>query len=90
MSDVQEGCVNGAYYPHADCTHFYVCFNDGLVAQSCAPGLIYDTEKHMCDWSFKVKCGDRKKFVQKFSLLNRMSTNVKESKNKFLSELLIQ
>lgn len=74
-ADIQEGCMSGAYYPHDDCSHFYVCFNDQLVAQSCAPGLMYNVEEHMCDWSFKVKCGNRKKIAQRYTSLYRSSLN---------------
>lgn len=80
-AEVQEGCTNGAYYPHADCNHFYVCFNDQLVAQTCAPGLMYDVDTHMCDWSFKVKCGQRKKIAEMYTILHRMSIGLKESKH---------
>lgn len=79
-AEVQEGCTTGAYYPHADCTHFYVCFNNELVPQPCAPGLMYDTESRMCDWSFKVKCGQRKKIAEKYTAMHRMSVELKESK----------
>lgn len=79
-AEIQEGCTNGAYYPHAECNFFYVCFNDKLVAQSCAPGLMYNVDGHMCDWSFKVKCGNRKKIAQKYTILYRSALDLQESK----------
>nr|CAI5856018.1 unnamed protein product [Callosobruchus analis] len=46
----------GSYYPHSDCTKFYVCLGGLKIAQQCAPGLRYDPRRHMCDWSSKVPC----------------------------------
>lgn len=79
-AEIQEGCTNGGYYPHAECNYFYVCFNDKLVPQPCAPGLMYNTDKHMCDWSFKVKCGNRKKIAQRYTTLYRSALDLQESK----------
>ncbi|KAJ8920078.1 hypothetical protein NQ315_011732 [Exocentrus adspersus] len=49
-------CVTGTYYPHDSCSQFYVCVNGHLVEQSCAPGLSWNAQTGMCDWSFKVIC----------------------------------
>ncbi|CAG9819069.1 unnamed protein product [Phaedon cochleariae] len=66
----QTECNNGAYYPHERCSHFYVCYNNQLVAQRCAPGLSFDAQTGMCDWSFKVKCVGRKKAAEKFTAIH--------------------
>ncbi|KAK9881823.1 hypothetical protein WA026_017335 [Henosepilachna vigintioctopunctata] len=62
-----SSCSNGKYYPHEKCNNFYVCDNDQLVVQSCAPGLHWNAERQMCDWPFKVKCINRKKLAEPFT-----------------------
>lgn len=57
-----ESCVNGQYYPHEECTGFYVCVNGQLVTQKCAPGLQWSVTAGMCDWIYKVKCIGRRKY----------------------------
>ncbi|KAF2898205.1 hypothetical protein ILUMI_07967 [Ignelater luminosus] len=59
-----EQCNSGNYYPHEHCTSFYVCVNGQLVAQSCAPGLHWNADKGICDWSYKVKCLNKKQVAQ--------------------------
>lgn len=60
-----EDCNNGQYYPHEQCSSFYVCVNGELVTQRCAPGLHWNVEDGMCDWKFKVTCLGRKELAQK-------------------------
>lgn len=67
-SQFADGCNTGEYYPHEDCSQFYVCVNNKLVSQSCAPGLSWSTEKNMCDWKYKVRCIGRKKLAEKYTL----------------------
>ncbi|KAG5889208.1 hypothetical protein JTB14_033286 [Gonioctena quinquepunctata] len=69
-SSIEQGCGNGAYYPHEKCDLFYVCFNDKLIAQKCAPGLSFNAKTGICDWSFKVKCTGRKKMAEKFTAIH--------------------
>ncbi|CAG9856716.1 unnamed protein product [Phyllotreta striolata] len=61
-------CESGAYYPHELCNHFYVCFNNRLVDQVCAPGLNFHAQSGMCDWSFKVKCTNRRKMGERYTI----------------------
>ncbi|KAJ8980547.1 hypothetical protein NQ317_001054 [Molorchus minor] len=56
-SDItQADCQTGTYYPHEQCSQFYVCVNQQLIPQSCAPGLNWNTERGMCDWGYRVNC----------------------------------
>ncbi|XP_056636318.1 probable chitinase 10 [Diorhabda sublineata] len=70
LTTIADTCNSGSYYPHELCNHFYVCFNKQLVEQVCPPGLNFDAEKGMCDWSFKVKCTNRKKVAQIFTTIH--------------------
>lgn len=67
---IADSCDSGSYYPHELCNHFYVCFNNQLVEQICPPGLNFNAENGMCDWSFKVKCANRKKVAQTFTSMH--------------------
>lgn len=62
-----ETCSNGQYYPHESCTSFYVCVNNQLLGQSCAPGLSWNVEDGRCDWTYKVKCIGRKELSEKYT-----------------------
>ncbi|XP_028131818.1 probable chitinase 10 [Diabrotica virgifera virgifera] len=67
---IDSSCDSGAYYPHEQCNQFYVCFNNHLVQQTCPPGLNFHAEKGMCDWTFKVKCSNRKKMAEKYTVMH--------------------
>ncbi|XP_045475619.1 probable chitinase 10 [Harmonia axyridis] len=69
-------CMNGQYYPHESCNSFYVCDNNQLVVQSCAPGLNWNMDSQMCDWPFKVKCANRKKYAQPFTNLENLMNKI--------------
>lgn len=61
---MQESCQNGQYYPvPGKCDAFYMCVNGILVEQHCAPGLYWNMEMSMCDWSFVVKCSTSDTYV---------------------------
>ncbi|CAH0555523.1 unnamed protein product [Brassicogethes aeneus] len=64
---VEETCNTGQYYPHESCTNFYVCVNNNLVGQSCAPGLSWNAEVGICDWTYRVKCLGRKRLAEKYT-----------------------
>ncbi|XP_050304967.1 probable chitinase 10 isoform X2 [Anthonomus grandis grandis] len=66
-TEMTMDCDTGAYYPHEKCNMFYVCVNNQLLAQSCAPGLNWDDHKGMCDYMYKVKCIGRKKLAQQYT-----------------------
>ncbi|KAF5303798.1 hypothetical protein FQR65_LT08134 [Abscondita terminalis] len=51
-----EDCNTGDYFPHEQCGSFYVCVNGNLVTQKCGPGLYWNAESSICDWSYRVKC----------------------------------
>nr|AUF41628.1 chitinase 4 [Rhynchophorus ferrugineus] len=67
LAQITDGCNTGAYYPHEQCSQFYVCVNNKLVSQSCPPGLNWNAEKSMCDWKYKVRCLGRKKIAEKYT-----------------------
>ncbi|ENN70443.1 hypothetical protein YQE_12947, partial [Dendroctonus ponderosae] len=82
----ENGCETGAYYPHESCDQFYVCYNGHLIAQACAPGLNWDSEKGMCDWKFKVRCLGRRKLAEKYTLLHNLAIYRKQGQGKYLPE----
>ncbi|KAE8573974.1 Putative chitinase [Halyomorpha halys] len=50
-------CQNGQYYPvSGNCAAFYMCVNGILIEQPCAPGLHWNMDTNICDWSFSSKC----------------------------------
>lgn len=51
-----QSCNNGAYYAHNECDMFNICVNNRLIAQVCAPGLIWNQEETMCDYASKTTC----------------------------------
>ncbi|CAG9760168.1 unnamed protein product [Ceutorhynchus assimilis] len=73
QDDSEAACEPGSYYPHENCNKFYVCVNDRLLAQSCAPGLNWNVDKAMCDYKFKVKCAGRKKIAEKYTDMHYIS-----------------
>ncbi|CAK1552087.1 unnamed protein product [Leptosia nina] len=56
-------CRTGTYHPHPRCEKFYVCVNGVLVAQSCAPGLVWRHEYSQCDFPSKTSCSDRRQVI---------------------------
>lgn len=85
---IAEKCSTGQYYPHKDCTSFYVCVNGHLVAQNCAPGLFYNVGENMCDWRFKVSCVGRREMGKKIPNIEKITNGIFTlSKNKILSFL---
>lgn len=68
-----EHCNSGDYYPHEHCNSFYVCVNGQLVTQSCGPGLHWNADKGICDWSYKVKCLNKKQVAQQTEKLIKES-----------------
>lgn len=60
-------CINGQYYPHESCGNFYICDNNQLIVQSCAPGLNWNIDSQICDWPFKVRCTTRRKLAQTYA-----------------------
>ncbi|CAH1396474.1 unnamed protein product [Nezara viridula] len=50
-------CQNGQYYPvSGNCAAFHMCVNGILIEQPCAPGLHWNMDAQICDWSFSSKC----------------------------------
>lgn len=68
-----SNCDEGAYYPHEHCSQFYICVNNNLMAQNCAPGLNWDPNRGMCDWKFKVQCSGRRRLAEKFTVLHNLA-----------------
>ncbi|CAH4032079.1 unnamed protein product [Pieris brassicae] len=56
-------CRTGTYHPHPRCEKFYVCVNGVLVAQSCAPGLVWRHERSQCDFPTQSSCTDRRQVI---------------------------
>lgn len=59
-------CISGQYYPHQECSSFYVCVNGQLVRQQCAPGLQWSIEDKACDWKHRIKCSGRRDLAAMF------------------------
>ncbi|XP_061712227.1 probable chitinase 10 isoform X1 [Cydia pomonella] len=59
LTTAPSRCQTGTYHPHPQCEKFYVCVNGQLVAQSCAPGLVWGPNGQ-CDFPRKDSCGDRR------------------------------
>ncbi|KAM3963585.1 chitinase-related protein 1 isoform 2-T3 [Aphomia sociella] len=57
------GCITGTYHSHPKCKKFYVCVNGVLVAQSCAPGLIWRPDRSQCDFPNAASCSDRRESI---------------------------
>ncbi|GLH08614.1 Probable chitinase 10 [Gryllus bimaculatus] len=69
-------CVSGQYYPdHGNCHNFFVCVNGMMVRQGCAPGLVWNQEKSMCDWEFNVPCQDRTHAAIQYASVNEPCTD---------------
>ncbi|XP_059612054.1 probable chitinase 10 [Phlebotomus argentipes] len=58
-------CISGQYYPHKDCSMYYICVNGKRVIQSCPPGLQYQYQASSCDWADKVKCMSVREYLKK-------------------------
>ncbi|KAI8435064.1 hypothetical protein MSG28_003474 [Choristoneura fumiferana] len=54
-----ERCQTGTYHPHPHCEKFFVCVNGMMIAQSCAPGLVWSATLSQCDFPNKDSCGRR-------------------------------
>nr|XP_023029163.1 probable chitinase 10 isoform X2 [Leptinotarsa decemlineata] len=67
---LEQECTTGAYYPHGECSSFYVCFDGQLIVQKCAPGLSFNAQTRICDWSFKVMCTGRRKMAERFTAIH--------------------
>lgn len=47
------------------CNSFFICVNGRPITQNCAPGLYWNQQQQICDWSHKVKCpSDLNKYDQ--------------------------
>lgn len=55
-----QGCSTGTYHSHPKCEKFYVCVNGMLIAQSCAPGLVWRPDRSQCDFPNSASCTDRR------------------------------
>ncbi|KAI5633063.1 glycosyl hydrolases family 18 domain-containing protein [Phthorimaea operculella] len=55
-----ERCQTGGYYAHPKCEKFFVCVNGMLIAQSCAPGLVWNAQRSQCDFPTATACSDRR------------------------------
>ncbi|OWR42920.1 chitinase-related protein 1 precursor [Danaus plexippus plexippus] len=53
-------CETGTYHAHSRCEKFYVCVNGALIAQNCAPGLVWNTQHSQCDFPSSNSCTDRR------------------------------
>lgn len=54
-----QQCRTGTYHGHPRCDKFYVCVNNMLIAQSCAPGLVWRVDRSQCDFPTANSCSDR-------------------------------
>nr|XP_015910316.2 uncharacterized protein LOC107441530 [Parasteatoda tepidariorum] len=49
---------NGMFPNDNDCSTFYNCIDGQAILQSCAPGLLFDKEKKMCNFPNQAKCSN--------------------------------
>ncbi|XP_026329984.1 probable chitinase 10 isoform X2 [Hyposmocoma kahamanoa] len=56
-------CTTGSYYPHPKCEKFFVCVNGMMIAQSCAPGLVWHPGRSQCDFPSPASCNDRRQIA---------------------------
>ncbi|CAL1288222.1 unnamed protein product [Larinioides sclopetarius] len=47
---------DGMFPNPTDCATYYNCVDGTAIAMSCAPGLLFDAEKKMCNFADRVKC----------------------------------
>ncbi|KAB0794995.1 hypothetical protein PPYR_11834 [Photinus pyralis] len=71
-------CSTGEYFPHEQCSSFYVCVNGHLVTQKCGPGLYWNTESATCDWSYRVRCTKKVPQVTQKLVVDPTSTNAQQ------------
>lgn len=57
-------CNSGQYYPHNDCSRFYICVNEKLVAQDCGPGLQWSQKMLGCNHEAIVRCVSTDRFIR--------------------------
>lgn len=57
-------CVNGNYYPHKDCSKYYICNNGKRTPIQCPDGTQYSTVLKTCDFTENVKCVSKKKYLK--------------------------
>ncbi|XP_026742791.1 probable chitinase 10 isoform X2 [Trichoplusia ni] len=55
-----KNCNTGTYHAHPKCEKFYVCVNGMLIAQSCAPGLVWRPDRSQCDFPSASSCTDKR------------------------------
>ena len=53
---------------------FFVCVNGRPITQSCAPGLYWNQQLQLCDWSHKVRCDSEANKYDHY-------TNIKDDNN---------
>ncbi|XP_053687059.1 threonine-rich protein-like [Sabethes cyaneus] len=63
LAEAIEKCPNQydpahpVYFPHEDCTRYYVCGVEGAtIEQSCAPGLHWNQQMEYCDYPEQAEC----------------------------------
>lgn len=49
-------CNSGEYYPHEDCSSFYICVNNYKLSQRCPAGLQWNKKTNACDYKNNVRC----------------------------------
>ncbi|GBL75102.1 hypothetical protein AVEN_165059-1 [Araneus ventricosus] len=47
---------DGMFPNPTDCATYYNCVDGTAIAMSCAPGLLFDADKKMCNFADRVKC----------------------------------
>ncbi|XP_069365183.1 probable chitinase 10 isoform X2 [Maniola hyperantus] len=60
-------CATGTYHEHPRCDKFYVCVNGALIAQSCAPSLVWNKQHSQCDFPRASSCTDRRQVTSSTS-----------------------
>lgn len=47
---------NPTFFPHPDCTKYFVCNWHSVVEQNCPPGLHWNVQANYCDWPSLAGC----------------------------------
>ncbi|XP_023944029.2 probable chitinase 10 [Bicyclus anynana] len=77
---VPTNCLTGTYHGHPRCEKFYVCVNGALIAQSCAPGLVWNQKNSQCDFPRASSCTDRRQVTSSTGEIKPSAVQLVEEK----------
>ena len=51
-----DGCAEGSYKPHSDCTQYYFCVHSKWTTNTCPNDLHWDTTNNVCNFPDQAGC----------------------------------